>query len=257
MTDDEPLRLVVLASGRGSNLQAIIDAAVQGRLAARIAAVISDRAHAFALQRARKAAIIAQALAPKDFADREAYDAALADLVASHRPGLVVLAGFMRVIGGLFVRRFTGRILNIHPSLLPAYPGLDTHKRVLEAGERETGASVHFVTEALDAGPLIAQARMPIRPGDRARDLAARVLELEHVIYPQVIGWFAAGRLEMREGRAWLDGAALDPPIAGSAQQTSQAAGVDRCAERDRRLQKAADIINQSLRVSDEKSSAS
>jgi phosphoribosylglycinamide formyltransferase-1 len=228
MTGDEPLRLVVLASGRGSNLQAIIDAAEQGRLAARIAAVISDRADAFALPRARKAAIVTQALAPEDFAGRDAYDAALAELVAGHRPGLVVLAGFMRVVGAVFVRRFAGRILNIHPSLLPAYSGLDTHTRVLEAGERETGASVHFVTEALDAGPLIAQARTPVRPGDTARDLAARVLELEHAIYPQVIGWFAAGRLEMRGNRAWLDGAALNQPVARSAQQTSQAAGVDR-----------------------------
>jgi phosphoribosylglycinamide formyltransferase-1 len=215
MTDDEPLRLVVLASGRGSNLQAIIDASMQGHLAARIAAVISDRAQAFALQRARSAAIIAQALAPEDFADRDAYDTALADLVASHRPGLVVLAGFMRVVGSAFVHRFAGRILNVHPSLLPAYSGLDTHTRVLEASERETGASVHFVTETLDAGPLIAQARMPIRPADTARDLAARVLELEHLIYPQVIGWFAAGRLEMRDGLAWLDGAALEQPVAG------------------------------------------
>ncbi|HUO83284.1 MAG TPA: phosphoribosylglycinamide formyltransferase [Gammaproteobacteria bacterium] len=224
MIEGERLPLVVLASGRGSNLQAIIDAAADGRLAARIAAVVSDRADALALQRAREAGIFAQALLPRDFPDPAAYDAALAASVGSHRPGLVVLAGFMRIIGGGFVRRFTGRMLNIHPSLLPKYPGLDTHRRVLEAGERETGASVHFVTEAVDAGPLIARARLPVRPGDTAQTLAARVLEFEHLIYPQVIDWFATGRLRMRDGRAWLDGRALDKPIAIRLKHTSQVA---------------------------------
>lgn len=211
---DARLPIVVLTSGRGSNLQAIIDAATQRRIAARIVAVISDRADAAALERARRASMSAQALSPKDFADRPAYNVALADLVASHRPGLVVLAGFMRILGAAFVQRFAGRILNIHPSLLPAYAGLDTHRRVLDGGEQETGVSVHFVTESVDAGPIIAQARVPIRPGDSELSLAARVLESEHRIYPLVIDWFATGRLELRDGRAWLDGKALDEPVA-------------------------------------------
>lgn len=205
--------VVVLVSGRGSNLQAIIDAADQGRIPATIEAVVSDSADAFALERARRASIAALTLIRRDFPDRLAYDAALADLIESHNPGLVVLAGFMRILGPATVQRYAGRMLNIHPSLLPAYAGLDTHRRVIEAGEIETGASVHFVTETLDAGPAIIQARVPVKPDDDADRLAARVLEREHQIYPMAIGWFAEGRLEMRDGRAWLDGKPLDEPI--------------------------------------------
>lgn len=207
------LRVVVLASGRGSNLQAIIDAAAEGRMPVSIEAVISDRADSFALERARRAAIAAQILDPQAFADRPTYDAALAELIDSHAPGLVVLAGFMRILGPALVERYAGRMLNIHPSLLPAYTGFDTHRRVIEAGEAETGASVHFVTEALDAGPPVIQARVRVRPEDDAHKLAARVLGREHQIYPLAIGWFAEGRLEMRDGRAWLDGKPLAGPV--------------------------------------------
>lgn len=205
--------VVVLVSGRGSNLQAIIDAADQGRIPVTIEAVVSDSADAFALERARRASIAALTLIPRDFPDRLAYDAALADLIESHKPGLVVLAGFMRILGPVTVQRYAGRMLNIHPSLLPAYAGLDTHRRVIEAGEIETGASVHFVTETLDAGPAIIQARVPVKADDDAHSLAARVLEREHQIYPMAIGWFAEGRLEIRDGRAWLDRKPLDEPI--------------------------------------------
>ncbi|MGH8494554.1 MAG: phosphoribosylglycinamide formyltransferase [Gammaproteobacteria bacterium] len=211
MTDR--LRVVVLASGRGSNLQAIIDAAAGNRIPATVEAVISDRADAYALERARRPSIVTHTLSPCGFQDRQAYDAALADLIDSHAPGLVALAGFMRILGPAFVERYAGRMLNIHPSLLPAYTGLDTHRRVIDAGEAETGASVHFVTDALDAGPVIVQSRVEVRPGDDAHTLAARVLEREHEIYPLAIGWFAEGRLGMRDGRVWLDGKPLEKPV--------------------------------------------
>jgi phosphoribosylglycinamide formyltransferase-1 len=152
-------------------------------------------------------------LSPRDFPDREAYGRALGDIVESHAPQLVVLAGFMRILSDEFVLRFSGRMLNIHPSLLPRYAGLHTHRRALEAGDREHGASVHFVTPELDGGPVVLQARVPIVAGDDEDSLAARVLRQEHVIYPRCIGWFAAGRLAFRDGAAWLDGKRLDAPV--------------------------------------------
>jgi phosphoribosylglycinamide formyltransferase-1 len=149
----------------------------------------------------------------REFPDREAFDAALASCIDRHSPRLVALAGFMRVLGAPFVGRYLGRMLNIHPALLPKYRGLHTHRRALEAGDREHGASVHFVTRELDGGPVVLQARVPVRDGDDEAALAARVLAEEHVIYPECIGWFAAGRLRMHDGAAFLDGRRLDAPV--------------------------------------------
>ena len=214
MTAPTPLlRVVVLVSGRGSNLKAIAAAADAGALPIRIAAVVSDRADAGALDWARDRGIPAAVLSPRDFADRAAYGRALGDLVEGYAPQLVVLAGFMRILSDDFVLRFAGRMLNIHPSLLPRYPGLHTHRRALEAGDREHGASVHFVTPELDGGPVVLQARVPVLPGDDEDTLAARVLREEHVIYPRCVGWFAAGRLALRDGVVWLDGKPLDSPV--------------------------------------------
>lgn len=214
MTAPTPLlRVVVLVSGRGSNLKAIAAQADAGALPVRIEAVISDRADAGALDWARDRGIPAAVLSPRDFADREAYGRALGDLVEGYAPQLVVLAGFMRILSDEFVLRFAGRMLNIHPSLLPRYPGLHTHRRALEAGDPEHGASVHFVTPELDGGPVVLQARVPVLPGDDEDTLAARVLREEHVIYPRCVGWFAAGRLALRDGAVWLDGRPLDAPV--------------------------------------------
>jgi phosphoribosylglycinamide formyltransferase-1 len=207
------LRLVALVSGRGSNLRAIVAAANAGQLALDLRCVISDRSECAAIAWARSTGYETQVLRPVDLADREAYDVALADLVERYDPELVVLAGFMRILGPAFVNRFAGRTLNIHPSLLPKHRGLSTHRRVLEAGDREHGASVHFVTAELDGGPVVLQVRVPVLPGDDEMRLAARVLEQEHVIYPKCIGWFASGRLRYRAGGAWLDGRLLDAPV--------------------------------------------
>ena len=209
---EQPLPLVVLISGGGTNLQAIIDAA-SADLPVDIRAVISNEADAFGLERARRAGIETRVLDHRAFADREAYDAALAALIEEYKPGLVVLAGFMRILTAGFVRHFHGRMPNIHPSLLPRYRGLDTHARVLAAGDREHGATVHFVTEELDGGPLIVQARVPVRANDDAQTLAHRVLEKEHLIYPAAIRWFAEGRLRLDDHRVMLDGEPLAAPV--------------------------------------------
>jgi phosphoribosylglycinamide formyltransferase-1 len=206
-------RIVVLASGEGTNLQALIDAARSGALAARIAAVFSDRHGARALERARAEDISARFLGRADFPSRDAYEAALARAIAAERPDAVVLAGFMRVLGADFVRRFAGRMINLHPSLLPSYPGLDTHARVLAAGDEVHGATVHFVTEELDAGPPILQYRMRVRKGEPIESLVERVHEGEHLILPLAAGWVARGRAKLRDGAAWLDGRRLWEPI--------------------------------------------
>lgn len=205
--------LVVLASSVGTNLQAILNAIAAGEINANVRAVISDKPQAFALERARSAGIAAEVLDPRAHATREAYDTALAALidqhVDQHTPGLVVLAGFLRILTPAFVQHYAGRLLNIHPSLLPKYRGLHTHRRVLEAGDVEHGASVHFVTEELDGGPLVLQESLPVVPGDTEASLAARVQQLEHRIYPRAIGWFASGRLRLQDQSVMLDGKPL------------------------------------------------
>lgn len=195
------LPIVVLISGSGSNLQAIIDAANRD-LPVTIRAVISNRADAYGLVRASKAGIATEVLDHTQFPDRESYDAALQQLIDSHAPQLVVLAGFMRILSDGFVRHYEGRLMNIHPSLLPKYRGLNTHARAIEAGDREAGCTVHFVTPELDAGPTILQARVPILPDDSPETLAARVLEQEHRIYPEAIRRFAEGEISYRQSGA-------------------------------------------------------
>ncbi len=205
----QPCNVVVLISGSGSNLQALIDASAEGGIAARIGAVISNRADAYGLVRAQNAGIATAVLDHKAFEGREAFDAALIEIIDAYQPDLVVLAGFMRILTPGFVRHYAGRLLNIHPSLLPRYKGLNTHQRVLEAGDAEHGCSVHFVTEELDGGPLIVQAVVPVQAGDHADSLAARVHGAEHRIYQLAVGWFAAGRLRLGSQGAELDGQPL------------------------------------------------
>lgn len=209
--DKQPLRVVVLISGSGSNLQALIDGQQSGALPIEIVAVISNRPDVFGLERARQAGISARLLDHKGFANREPFDQALMALIDEYQPGLVVLAGFMRILTPAFTAHYLGRMLNIHPSLLPAYQGLHTHQRVLDAGERYHGVTVHFVTAELDGGPPVVQARLSIRPDDDASSLAKRIQTQEHHIYPLAVGWFAQGRLQMRDGRALLDGEPLPP----------------------------------------------
>jgi phosphoribosylglycinamide formyltransferase-1 len=201
--------VVVLLSGTGGNLQAMIDSFKDGSSPVRIRAVISNRADAFGLQRARDAGIEACVLDHKAYEGREAFDAALIELIDTFNPQLVVLAGFMRILSADFVRHYHGRLLNIHPSLLPRYKGLQTHQRVLDAGDAEHGCSVHFVTEELDGGPLVVQAVISVQLQDSPASLAQRVHLQEHRIYPLAIRWFAEGRLRLGEQGALMDGQPL------------------------------------------------
>ena len=201
--------VVVLLSGTGGNLQAMIDSFKDGSSPVQIRAVISNRADAFGLQRARDAGIEACVLDHKAYEGREAFDAALIELIDTFHPQLVVLAGFMRILSADFVRHYHGRLLNIHPSLLPRYKGLHTHQRVLEAGDAEHGCSVHFVTEELDGGPLVVQAVISVQLQDSPASLAQRVHLQEHRIYPLAIRWFAEGRLRLGEQGALMDGQPL------------------------------------------------
>jgi phosphoribosylglycinamide formyltransferase-1 len=204
-------RIVVLVSGNGSNLQAIIDACQQKKINGTLAAVFSNKADAFGLERAREAGIPAHALAATQFANRAAFDRELMHEIDAYAPDLVVLAGYMRILSPEFVARYSGRLINIHPSLLPKYPGLHTHRQALDNGDEEHGTSVHFVTDELDGGPVILQAKIPVFDGDDEDDITARVQHQEHAIYPLVVSWFMEGRLEMRGNAAWLDGKALPP----------------------------------------------
>jgi phosphoribosylglycinamide formyltransferase-1 len=200
------LDVVVLISGRGSNLQSIIDQAQAGALPVRIAAVISNCADAFGLVRAQAAGVPTRVLGHQQFPSRGQFDQALMVLIDEYSPQLVVLAGFMRILGKDFVEHYAGRLMNIHPSLLPAFPGLHTHERALESGVAQHGASVHFVTPDLDGGPIIVQAAVPVLAGDTPDRLAERVLKEEHRIFPLAIRWFAEGRLQVRAGQVLLDG---------------------------------------------------
>ena len=194
-------RIVILVSGRGSNMEAIVQRCAEQRWPAQVVAVLANRPDAEGLAFAARHGIATAVVDHKAFDSREGFDDALAQRIDSFAPDLVLLAGFMRVLGTPFVRRFEGRMLNVHPSLLPAFPGLHTHRRALEAGCQAAGATVHFVTPELDHGPIVMQSVVPVRAGDTAQTLAARVLATEHVIYPQSVLWFVQGKLRVANGR--------------------------------------------------------
>lgn len=206
-------RIAVLASGRGSNLQALLGAIADGRIPARIVGVFSDRPGCQALELARAAGVPALAVSPRGFAARAAHDEALFSEVAAVQPDLIVCAGYLRIIGEAAVRRFMPRMINIHPSLLPRHPGLDTHARALAAGDRDHGASVHVVTPVLDAGPVLAQAHIGIGPGDTPESLAARLLPREHALLTACVALIAEGRLQLDAQCPRLDGAPLRRPL--------------------------------------------
>ncbi|MGM0676919.1 MAG: phosphoribosylglycinamide formyltransferase [Pseudomonadota bacterium] len=211
-TDAQP-GIVVLISGSGTNLQALIDAAGDGRIPGRIRAVISNRPDVAGLERAARAGIHHEVINHQDYDTREAFDAALMTGIDAHGPDLVVLAGFMRVLTPGFVGHYAGRLLNIHPSLLPAYRGLHTHERALEDGVEHHGCSIHFVNTELDGGPVIIQARVAVLADDTPDTLADRVQQQEHRIYPQVVRWFCQGRLTLADGQVWLDEKPLHSPL--------------------------------------------
>ena len=205
--------LVVLISGSGSNLQAIIDKCADKRINASICRVISNKADVKGLTRAEAAGITTDVIDHTQYADRDTFDAALIEVIDQCKPDLVVLAGFMRILTEGFVTHFKGRLINIHPSLLPKYQGLNTHQRAIDAGDSEAGASVHFVTEELDGGPVIAQAKVSVEANDTAETLAKRVLTVEHDIFPAVIGWFADRRLQLDNNQVLFDQQTLSSPI--------------------------------------------
>jgi len=210
------INLVILISGSGSNLQSIIDSIKSGKLNAKISVVISNVANVKGLQRAIDNDIPALTLPHGDFPDRESFDTKLQSLIDSFKPDLVVLAGFMRILSQDIAKHFRGRMLNIHPSLLPKYPGLHTHQRALDAKDNEHGTSIHFVTEELDGGPLIYQKSFPIEENDNTDSLFEKVQKLEHQMYPEVIAWFATGRLKLEEGQVLFDGKQLTETIKGT-----------------------------------------
>ena len=212
-------RIVVLISGGGTNLQAIIDACKSEKYPGEVVGVISNKADAYGLVRAQESNIPTQALSHKAFDSREDYDQALIESIEQYSPDLIVLAGFMRILTPAFVKNYQGKLLNIHPSLLPKYQGLNTHQRAIDAGDDVHGVSVHFVTEELDGGPVILQAKVPVFDGDTAEDLALRVHEQEHRIYPLVVKWFCLERLLMQGENALMDGKIL--PQSGYASDES------------------------------------
>ena len=208
----KPLSLVVLISGRGSNLKAILNAIGRDELPARVNAVISSKSDAAGLEFARQAHIDTLALDAADYPDKQDYDRALQGLIDKFEPDLVVLAGFMRILTPAFVRHYHNRLINIHPSLLPEFRGLNTHQRAIDKGIREHGASVHFVTEELDGGPVIVQVRIPVLPGDDAASLSARVLKQEHSLYALAIRWLAEGRVRWEGEQLLFDGQPMQHP---------------------------------------------
>lgn len=198
--------IVVLISGNGSNLQAILEACEANMPNAQVAAVFSNKADAYGLERAKQFDVNGHFVNPKAFESREAFDAELMKQIDEYQPDVIILAGYMRILSSEFVSHYMGKMINIHPSLLPKYPGLHTHQRALDAGDKEHGTSVHFVTEELDGGPVVLQAKVPVFEEDDADALAARVQTQEHNIYPMVTKWLVDGRLSMTEGKAYLDG---------------------------------------------------
>jgi phosphoribosylglycinamide formyltransferase-1 len=207
------LPIAILISGRGSNMRAIAERAADGSLPVEIRVVVSDQPNAAGLETARGMGLRTEVLSPREFPDRASFDRALAALIARYEPKLVVLAGFMRILTTEFIAPFAGRIMNIHPSLLPKYRGLHTHRRALEARDELHGVSVHFVTEELDGGPVIIQSCIDMRADDTEASLSARVQRQEHRIYPQAVEWFATGRLALVGDAVMLDGKRLDRPI--------------------------------------------
>ncbi|AWL11856.1 Phosphoribosylglycinamide formyltransferase [Saliniradius amylolyticus] len=197
--------IVVLISGSGTNLQAILDACERGDINGRVSAVISNKADAYGLKRAELSGVKAVVLSHKSYASREDYDRALQQEIDQHQPDLVVLAGFMRILSDEFVQHYTGRMLNIHPSLLPKYKGLNTHQRALDAGDTEHGVTVHFVTPELDGGPTVIQSKVPVFSGDTAEELSERVRHQELSLYPLVVKWFCEDRLELDGDTVLLD----------------------------------------------------
>jgi phosphoribosylglycinamide formyltransferase-1 len=212
-SEPNPQPVVVLISGRGSNMRALIEHGREPTQPYHVVRVISDQPTAAGLVIARQLGVAARAVPAGKFANRADYDRSLAAAIDECAPALIVLAGFMRILSPEFVARYAGRILNIHPSLLPKYPGLHTHRRVLAAHDPVHGATVHFVTAELDGGPPVIQAQVEVHPDDDETTLAARVQTVEHKIYPLAVSWYCQGRLRCRDGRAWLDGAALDAPV--------------------------------------------
>lgn len=208
-----PASIVVLISGSGSNLQALIDAEQKGELSGEITAVISNRANAFGLERARKAGIKTQVIDHKSFEDRESYDKALAEAIDQYQPDLVILAGFMRILTADFVNHYYGRMLNIHPSLLPKYRGLNTHQRAIDDGETHHGVSVHFVTPELDGGPVIIQAPVELLKNDDKESLAKRVQTQEHLIYPLAVNWFCQNRLSLINNQVYFENEVKNKPF--------------------------------------------
>ena len=211
--------IVVLISGSGSNLQALLEHFADQPERARISAVISNRADAYGLERARAAGVPTHTLSHRDYPDRSSFDRAMTEVIDLYQPDLVILAGFMRILTPVFTEHYSGRLLNIHPSLLPRHKGLDTHQRALDAGDTEHGCSVHFVTSELDGGPVIIQARTPVQPDDTAESLAQKVHQLEHRIYPLAAQWFVDGRLQLEAHGVVLDNRLL--PSSGHELETS------------------------------------
>ncbi len=211
MSVSSPARLAILISGRGSNMQAFMDACNNGDLDASIVLVLSNKTDAPGLCRAAEAGITTACIDHRQYDSREAFDAALVAQLSQYEPDLVILAGFMRILTPVFIEPFAGKLLNIHPSLLPKYPGLHTHQRAISAGDPEAGVTVHFVTLELDGGPPILQARVPVLAGDTAESLAERVIVLEHRIYPVAARWLLQGRLHLSEKGAILDGEPIPP----------------------------------------------
>jgi len=206
-------RTAILISGSGSNLQSFIDRVAAGKTSLDLSVVFSNRPDAYGLTRAGEAGIDTACIEHGDYESREQFDQAVAAKLDQWQPQLLILAGFMRILSPWLVNHYEGRILNIHPALLPRYPGLNTHQRVLDAGDEYHGSTVHFVTEELDGGPRILQGRIQVAPTQEPEELMARVQAVEHQIYPMAADWFGQGRLEFRDGAAWLDDKRLDEPV--------------------------------------------
>jgi phosphoribosylglycinamide formyltransferase-1 len=211
-------KTAILISGSGTNLQAFIDAVKDGDLDLELTVVFSNNPDAYGLQRAEQAGIPTACIQHSDFPDRESFDHAVIAELDRFEPDLLILAGFMRILSPTFVAHYAGKILNIHPALLPLYPGLNTHQRVLDAGDQWHGSTVHFVTEELDGGPRILQGRLAVVPGETADELATRVQAVEHQIYPEAAGWLGSGKVIFRDGQAWIDGKLAAEPVIQSYQ---------------------------------------